>query len=492
MTMISIVESPQEQDIYPERVKNTLLRMLTGLKDGWGNPMVIGKLPPTFASVFVEPPNLSDQSNPNSIKSHAFVGISALKMIVSIYLAKKFSWADQEDLERMLILIFTNSKFQTLIGNKFNLDEYWDGTTQRQSNSVIINNFIGVLYEYNGLSTVERWITPFLDLLCPYLLKPLPKTLYNKLFGLSNELTERIAAVSATGQLITYVNRAKGTIVVKENNNTLFGNSLGWGVDILYKLSPTSEWYTHSRHGISKKKARELAFQDILAFYKKNPDLAHIHQLPSTKSDQSKPNTLDVLPKDYTEDMETNLSFSMDQITKETPEIAMRHKNRTYLEPDADEATMIIALMGDVSMREIKQEEPDNYVYPSTNQNKKAKRSMISPPFMNQYVQLAPVYKQADLESIKTAIHLCPKLDIFLKELGRHTHPKVYIQQIKNFFDTNVDTTYERSGPMHSLVFDATCTYIFQGLVITTHGRGTKKSDSETQAYQELVDLLME
>ncbi|KAL0076026.1 hypothetical protein J3Q64DRAFT_1753756 [Phycomyces blakesleeanus] len=520
MITIPMVESQSEnKKIYPGNVKDVLSRLLTSLNDASKNQLVIEEQLPIFEPVFVDLTKLMVNPNTLSIKNYSLIGENALKSATSIYLVKKHSWATHADLEKIFLLIFTNSRLQTSIGNKFKLDEFCDNNDDQEQQLqlqtdpvVMINRFAGVLYCHHGLSALERWVKPLLDLFCPVLLKQLPRVMYNRLFGLVNEETENMAAQPAQIQFTTYVQRVKGEIVINNEQNSLFGRSLGWNAEVLYKLSPTSDWHTHSRHAINKRKARDLAMRDILAFYKSNPGLLHTHRLSSVNSDQANPDVLNIPPCDYAEEIiEASIPESLippisrqdDQQAGETHARKEREGDeqncQMFSETDLDEEEFFIDLTGDNPVAD-KRKKPlldcDDFENTTDSSNGTNQNVSLQRPSLIEILKSLrppPIYDPVDLKVIKQTIYQKPKLEILLKQKSQERHPKDQIYQIKHYFEhVQINMSYDKSGPLHRIVFDAICEFKFQDLTIVTNGRGTRKSEAEIQAYHDLLVLLRE
>ncbi|KAL0076545.1 hypothetical protein F4703DRAFT_1884014 [Phycomyces blakesleeanus] len=465
-----------------------LSRMLVGLVDECGNRLMVEEELAFFRLAF------GDLNHP------AFIGKSVLNLAVSNFLSAEYQWIDQEKMEQIYTPIFSNDKLYEMIEIFFEFDKYRVDSSLNDNTVLIVDAFIGILYEHHEYSVVEQWITSLLKLFCPVIFKLLPRALYNRLFGLENEENDKF---------LNYVVRGKGDIRAINIETVLPAPLSGWSVEIKYKLSPKAEWYIHSRHGPSKRKARELAIIDIVSYYYKNPEMIHSHHLPSLNSRESPENVLLIPYEDYY-DIELSLKSLMilkPVVKKEDILEGAGYKRRImFLDADDDDNDLMVALLGDLLAKDIAEKlsvEESLSKNDSHNPNKEPSISQNLYPRSTDYIDPCyltkppdsfirdikhdistfSVYKQEDLDSVKAAIAQRPRLKRALNDNTRQRQPKDYIERIKYILGADITITLESFGPQHSLLFKATC--LFRLML-------SKKSEAEMQAYRNLIDLLKE
>ncbi|KAL0073966.1 hypothetical protein J3Q64DRAFT_1779918 [Phycomyces blakesleeanus] len=518
MTISKDLQLKEERSTEP--LQCILSRMLVGLVDECGNQLRVEEELAFFRLAFGDLNVLTNQHNQISFKHPAFIGKSVLNLAVSNFLSTEYQWIDQERMEQMHTLIFSNDKLYEMIEIFFEFDKYRVDTSLHDNTVLIVDAFIGILYEHHEYSAVEQWITSLLKLFCPVIFKLLPRTLYNRLFGLENEENDvsLLKKPETTEKFLNYVVRGKGDIKAINIETVLPAPLSGWSVEIKYKLSPKAEWYIHSRHGPSKRKARELAIVDIVSYYYKNPEMIHSHHLPSLNSRDSPENVLLIPYEDYY-DIELSLKSLMilkPVVKKEDILEGAGYKRRImFLDADDNDNDLMVALLGDLLAKDIAEKlsveeslsKNDSYnpnKEPSISQNLSPRSTnYIDPCYITEPpdssirdikhdISTFSVYKQEDLDSVKAAIAQRPRLKRALNDNTRQRQPKDYIERIKYILGADITISLESFGPQHSLLFKATCLFRLSKFEIITKAVLSKKSEAEMQAYRNLIDLLKE
>ncbi|KAL0073769.1 hypothetical protein J3Q64DRAFT_1780239 [Phycomyces blakesleeanus] len=483
-----------------------LSRMLVGLVDECGNRLMVEEELAFFRLAFGDLNVLTNQHNQIYFKHPAFIGKSVLNLAVSNFLSAEYQWIDQEKMEQMYTLIFSNDKLYEMIEIFFEFDKYRVDSSLNDNTVLIVDAFIGILYEHHEYSLV--------------IFKLLPRALYNRLFGLENEENDVsiFKKPETTEKFLNYVVRGKGDIRAINIETVLPAPLSGWSVEIKYKLSPKAEWYIHSRHSPSKRKARELAIIDIVSYYYKNPEMIHSHHLPSLNSRESPENVLLIPYEDYY-DIELSLKSLMilkPVVKKEDILEGAGYKRRImFLDADDDDNDLMVALLGDLLAKDIAEKlsvEESLSKNDSHNPNKEPSISQNLYPRSTDYIDPCyltkppdssirdikhdistfSVYKQEDLDSVKAAIAQRPRLKRALNDNTRQRQPKDYIERIKYILGADITITLESFGPQHSLLFKATCLFRLSKFEIVTKAVLSKKSEAEMQAYRNLIDLLKE
>ncbi|KAI9006281.1 hypothetical protein CLU79DRAFT_780379 [Phycomyces nitens] len=502
-------------------VRDILSKMLVNLVDKCGDQLLVDVELPMFKIAFGDQNVLTNKNNNLFFNHPAFIGRNVLNLAVRKFISTEYYWVDQEKMEEMATLIYSSDKIYELIEKRFGLDKHCLGADPHKEAMLIIDGFIGILYELHDYSAVEQWITPLLKIFCPMLFIKLPKLLYNQLFGLVKEDDDQSSDYKPGKNFLNYVVRGKGEIRAKDVEVVFPAPFSGWTVDVMYKLSPTAEWYVHSRHGPSKRKARELAVIDIRSYYSRNPEAIHIHHLSCPNSNENNPKILPIPSEDYY-DRETSLrSLIIVKPLSQKEEVlvcAGYQRKIIFLEANDDDETMMAALLGDFGMQDLAEEKIVNKPLknPSSNIDKKPNASLdlVSPKAspcptnptkskctakpssstksITHDLSTSSLNIQSDILNIKAAIDQIPKLKSFLNDPSGQKRPKDYIERIKILLGAEITVRFEMSGPHHSLVFKATCVLCLNDLKVTTKAESTKKSDAEMQAYSSLIELLKE
>lgn len=372
-----------------------------------------------------------------------------------------------------------------------------------------------------------------LDIKGPVLFQLLPKTLRKSLglhspVGTNTPATRIPARVPSidTRPIIPYCPTMLGShkfdIFLKESGGRelkCFAQNekeKTWACRIVYQLTEKSIWRSHFRVAQSKKKARNLTCQDILNFYKRQSEQIQLDKLdqPGALPEQAIPLPID--PSQYSKLDPVDLP-TPDQLPSPAPSsnipyyyslddgsVHLAAGKRTcdvMMYEDEDTALMEI-LLGNMQQLGT----TDRPITPEEN-NGAGKRFRSEPTAsFDQSLPASPAQSiagggggnnnnnnepsRSDVALIRSKLDIV-KLEQILVDPVRNYSPKSCLLPLvhqKNGLEYSA--SFERSGPAHELVFEATVMLTAGQNSISATGKGVRKSESEQNAIRQLIKML--
>lgn len=279
-------------------------------------------------------------------------------------------------------------------------------------------------------------------------------------------------------------------------------NPKSWACKVVYQLKENSIWRSHTRTCQNKKKARNLACQDILDFYKRQPGQMEHDKAEHPGALPEKAVPLPIHPSEYCNlsplkpptPLSPTPSHNQWYYSLDNGSIHFSANKRSHSAVDNGDEDKILmeVLLGNMEQLGT----TDRPVTPEE-MNGSGKRFRADPVKLDQSLPISPAQSvngsrepRTDVEIIRSKLDIV-KLEQILVDPVRNQSPKSCLLPLVHTKDgLEIKSTFQQSGRPHELVFEANVTLSFGQHSVSASAKGSRKNESEQNAIRALIRTL--